>query len=228
MGGQACVFYGAAEFSRDADFVLLAHEENLIRLNSVLKDLQAVCIAIPPFNKQYLQRGHAIHFRCHHPQAKGIRIDIMSVLRGVDPFPKLWERRTTLEDSSGIKFELLSLPDLVKAKKTQRAKDWPMIQRLLEAHYLNHRESPNPEQISFWMMELRTADFLIEAAQKHPSIALRHQRIRPLIDLALNASRQDLEKEFLKEQEIERTRDKEHWEPIKRELEQIRHAALKK
>ena len=24
MGGQACVFYGAAEFSRDADFAILA------------------------------------------------------------------------------------------------------------------------------------------------------------------------------------------------------------
>jgi len=24
MGGQACVFYGAAEFSRDTDFVLFA------------------------------------------------------------------------------------------------------------------------------------------------------------------------------------------------------------
>ncbi len=25
MGGQACVLYGAAEFSRDADFAILAH-----------------------------------------------------------------------------------------------------------------------------------------------------------------------------------------------------------
>lgn len=32
MGGQACVFYGAAEFSRDADFVVLAEAENLTRL----------------------------------------------------------------------------------------------------------------------------------------------------------------------------------------------------
>jgi hypothetical protein len=26
MGGQACVFYGAAEFSRDTDFAVLADE----------------------------------------------------------------------------------------------------------------------------------------------------------------------------------------------------------
>jgi hypothetical protein len=28
MGGQACVFYGAAEFSRDSDFAILAEAEN--------------------------------------------------------------------------------------------------------------------------------------------------------------------------------------------------------
>jgi hypothetical protein len=29
MGGQACVFYGAAEFSRDTDFVIFADAANL-------------------------------------------------------------------------------------------------------------------------------------------------------------------------------------------------------
>jgi hypothetical protein len=36
MGGQACVFYGAAEFSRDTDIVILADPDNLDRLNSAL------------------------------------------------------------------------------------------------------------------------------------------------------------------------------------------------
>jgi hypothetical protein len=31
MGGQACVFYGAAEFSRDADLAILADARNLFR-----------------------------------------------------------------------------------------------------------------------------------------------------------------------------------------------------
>jgi hypothetical protein len=29
MGGQACVFYGAAEFSRDTDFAIVADVSNL-------------------------------------------------------------------------------------------------------------------------------------------------------------------------------------------------------
>ena len=32
MGGQACVFYGAAEFSRDTDLAILAEADNLDRL----------------------------------------------------------------------------------------------------------------------------------------------------------------------------------------------------
>ena len=47
MGGQACVFYGAAEFSRDTDFALLAEAANLTRLRRALNDLDAAVIAIP-------------------------------------------------------------------------------------------------------------------------------------------------------------------------------------
>lgn len=31
MGGQACVFYGAAELSRDSDFAILAEPDGLFR-----------------------------------------------------------------------------------------------------------------------------------------------------------------------------------------------------
>ena len=120
MGGQACVFYGAAEFSRDTDFAILADAENLARLRGALADLQAELIAVPPFELKYLRRGHAIHFRCQHPEALGMRVDIMSKMRGVESFSKLWPRRTTIELPDGLKCDLLSLPDLVQAKKTQR------------------------------------------------------------------------------------------------------------
>jgi hypothetical protein len=54
MGGQACVFYGAAEFSRDTDFAILADAENLARLGKALAELQAEPIALPPFELKYL------------------------------------------------------------------------------------------------------------------------------------------------------------------------------
>lgn len=62
MGGQACVFYGAAEFSRDVDFVILAEPENLRRLQAALHELKAEVIAIPAFEASYLHRGLVILF----------------------------------------------------------------------------------------------------------------------------------------------------------------------
>ncbi|HUE83062.1 MAG TPA: hypothetical protein VMM84_13185 [Pyrinomonadaceae bacterium] len=55
MGGQACVFYGAAEFSRDTDLAILASSENLTKLNKALRELQAEVIAVPPFEEKYLR-----------------------------------------------------------------------------------------------------------------------------------------------------------------------------
>ena len=87
MGGQACVLYGAAEFSRDVDFAIFADAENLDRLRLALDELQASVIAVPPFEAKYLEMGLAVHFRCQHPEASKLRIDVMSKMRNVDPFP---------------------------------------------------------------------------------------------------------------------------------------------
>ena len=39
MGGQACVFYGAAEFSRDTDFAILADAANVSKLRRAFAPL---------------------------------------------------------------------------------------------------------------------------------------------------------------------------------------------
>jgi len=88
MGGQACVFYGAAEFSHDTDFAVWADAPNLARLRWALASLQAEPIAVPPFELKYLRRGHALHFRCQHPKAFRLRVDVMSRMRGVDAFAR--------------------------------------------------------------------------------------------------------------------------------------------
>ena len=47
MGGQACVFYGAAEFSRDTDFAILADPANLERLTDALQgDVAAIAAGL--------------------------------------------------------------------------------------------------------------------------------------------------------------------------------------
>ena len=224
MGGQACVFYGAAEFSRDTDLLILADAANLERLQRALLELQAECIAVPPLALDYLQRGHAVHFRCRHPEAADIRVDVMSRLRGVEEFEILWERRTTLTDTDGTVYELLSLPDLVRAKKTQRGKDWPMVQRLLEAHYLQHVEDATPEQQRFWLYELRTPELLIEACQKWPQLAEQIASKRSLLRLASEGQQIQLREALLAEEQSVRQEDRTYWQPLKAELERLRHS----
>jgi hypothetical protein len=225
MGGQACVFYGAAEFSRDTDLAILANSENFAKLKNALEDLQATVIAVSPFEAKYLRKGHAVHFRCHHPEAAGMRIDVMTKMRGVDSFSKLWARRTTVTvDNSPI--ELLSLPDLVQAKKTQKDKDWPMVRRLVEVNYFANRENPSREQIRFWFLELRTPELLMELGEVQGRLPARLIRKRPLLKLVRTGDQSALAKALFEEEQKERGADRLYWKSLKSELERLRHARL--
>jgi len=221
MGGQACVLYGAAEFSRDTDLAIRADADNLSRLKLALDELQAACIAVPPFERRYLELGLALHFRCRHPDVDGMRIDILSKLRGVDAFELLWGRRTTLEDRDVV-IDVLSLPDLVQAKKTQRDKDWPMIARLVEANYFANQDDPTPEQIEFWLRELRTPALLVDVARHHADPFRRIVAQRPLLTFALEGDESALAEALRSEENQEREADRRYWEPLKRTLERLR------
>jgi hypothetical protein len=142
----------------------------------------------------------------------------------VDSFWNLWKRRTTLQMPDGVKCDLLSLSDLVQAKKTQRDKDWPMIRRLVEAHYFQNQTKPKPAQIRFWFHELRTAELLVELARRYPAIGRRLAQERPLLAYVHGGEPAVLEQALLAEEIAERQRDKEYWLPLKAELEKLRHA----
>lgn len=218
MGGQACVFYGAAEFSRDLDLVLLLERDNLERLGRALEELQARSIAVPEFGADVLARGHAVHFRCEAEAVRGLRIDVMSVLRGVGPFEELWARRTTIE-VEGEQIDLISLEDLIRAKKTQREKDWPMIRRLIETSYYS-AERPNAELAVFWLRELRTPELLIEVARQFPDVARGVPR--RAVESALRGDVDAVEADLEEERKQERAADRQYWAPLLKELEQMR------
>jgi len=210
------VFYGAAEFSRDLDLVVLADTDNLKRLREALAQLDAQPVAVPPSNFDYLARGHALHFRCRREDVRGLRIDVMSTLRGVAPFDELWGRRTTIE-LDGEFIDLLSFEDLVTAKKTQRAKDWPMIQRLMERVYFT-----SAADVEFLLRELRTPELLIDLVQQQPEAAAMSSR-RP-VQAAMVGDIEAVEKALRDEEDLERARDRAYWAPLKRELEQLRRS----
>ena len=221
MGGQACILYGVGLFSDDTDLALLCDEPNVERLQSALAELQARVIAVPPFDIEFLRRGHAIHFRCEHPEAPGQRVDVMSVMRGVAPFPELWERRATVLLPEGDEVDLLSLSDLVRAKKTQRDKDWPMIQRIVAVHYFENRDEPTPPRIEFWLRELRTPDYLQEVAERFPEETALIVSERDVLN-ALPQGEDAVRAALWAEQERERIADHAYWQPLRAELEQLR------
>jgi hypothetical protein len=223
MGGQACVLYGAAEFSRDTDLALLASPTNFKRLSSALDDLRGHVVAVPPFEAKYLRRGHAVHFRCQDAEAAGMRVDVMTKMHGVAAFPRLWARRTSVELPGGTRCEVMGLSDLVATKKTQRDRDWPMVRRLIEAHYFDNREKATAAQVKFWLRELRTPELLVESAQRWPSACRAQKRYRALLRLARPGGEAKLAAALHAEEWAGRQADARYWAPLKAELERLRN-----
>ena len=222
MGGQACVFYGAAQVSKDIDVLLLADQANFTRLNAALAELHASRIAVPPFDPAALDRGHAVHFRCQSPDVVGLRVDIMTRLREVPAFAVLWERRTTFVDDSGVEYDLLCIPDLVQAKKTQRNRDWPVVELLVTIHYRENVAAARPPHVEFWLREARTPELLAELCHLFPVPADDLQSKRPLLRLARDQRFDELRTALDVEVREEQARDRAYWEPLRQELEVFR------
>ena len=106
----------------------------------------------------------------------------MTQLRDLLDFATLWSRRTVIGDDAGMAFDLLNVPDLVQAKKTQRGRDWPVIDALVAIHYRENAETSTPEHIAFWLAEARSPELLVELTARFPAEAKEGQVARPLAD----------------------------------------------
>ena len=219
IGGQACILYGAAEFSRDIDFAVMVSPQNLENLRSALDKLKAERIFVPDLTEEVLLKGHACHFRCRRQDVEGLRIDILGVMRGVNSFPELWKHRTEIELPNVGKVAVISLPDLVRTKKTQRDKDWPMIRRLIEADMYGASDNPTPEKIDFWLTECRTPELLISLTAKYPALALRLTTKRPLLKAVIEGNKDEIQRLLRDEEDREKELDQKYWAPLKAELE---------
>lgn len=227
IGGQACIVYGAAEFSRDSDFIILCTPENLKLLKKALNSLKAELIYVPPLETKYLERGHACHFRCKAKGVENLRIDVISKLRRCDSFNKLWKRRNTISLKEGNIIDIISLRDLVQSKKTQRDKDWLMLKRLVGNDIILHGDAPTGDQLRWWFCESRSASRLIELAKEYPKIAKRCVANRPLLSYGIKGDIKKLDQQLQKEELVERKKDIKYWTPLKKELEILRWQRIK-
>lgn len=229
MGGQACIVYGASEFSRDVDLAIYADADNLARLGAALAELRAEVIAVPPFEPEVLARGHAVHFRCR--AADDMRLDVMAVMRGVPDLETCWARRTiALLDGLGD-IDVLGLEDLVAAKKTRRDKDWPVVRRLVDVHYSQFAHEPTDARVAFWLRELRTPEALVDCVRRAPGAAAAVAAEREAVALALRAeagatSTAAIRTALQGEEDRERAADEAYWRPLQQEQEAMRRAAV--
>lgn len=222
MGGQACILYGGAEFTRDIDIAVADTPDNLRRLGAVLREFRAETIYFPPLSASALRRGHACHFRCLAPGLRRVRLDVMARMRGADGFSRLWRRRVALALPGVGTIALMSLPDLVCIKKTQRDKDWPMVRRLVEADILAGGPNPKPDRIRFWLAECRTAEWLVRLARNHRKIAAKSAGRRGILRAAFRGDVERVAALLREEEDDERRKDRRYWAPLKAELERWR------
>lgn len=227
IGGQACIIYGASEFSRDSDFIILVNEENLKNLRKALRALKAEQIYVPSLEAVFLEAGHACHFRCKSKDVQGLRIDIIAKLRGCDAFDVLYKRRKIVSLKNGPTIDIIGLEDLVQSKKTQRDKDWLMLKRLVENDIILHKDKPQAKRLKWWLREVRSPEILVELSGKYPKIAQECISERPLLSLAVTADIEQLRVKLNQEEINYRHTDIEYWGPLRNELEMFRHQKLK-
>jgi hypothetical protein len=227
MGGQACILYGGAEFSRDIDFAVAVDGRNLDRLRSALADLRAEPVFFPPLSAAVLRRGHACHFRCRAAGMHGLRVDVMSRMRGAAPFSTLWRRRHRMHLRGAGTVDVVSLEDLVRIKKTQRDKDWLMVRNLLEADIAGAGPEPPASRVRFWLRECRTPAMLRALARAFPLAARRHQAERPALRKAVRGDLRGCGEEMKREEAGERRRDRAYWRPLRAELEGWRRSRVR-
>lgn len=219
IGGQACITYGASEFTRDIDLAIMVSSENLEHLKLALKELEAERIYYPELSEDVLFRGHACHFKCQQADTNGLRIDVMGVMRGVDSFSDIWKRREEINLPGTGKVAVMGLSDLIKSKKTQRDKDWSMIRRLIEADFYNASDNPLEDKIRLWLAECRTPEILISLASKYPDITSQMIPNRPLLKSVVQGNQKEIMNHLRVEEDRERELDRVHWEPLRAELE---------
>jgi hypothetical protein len=127
ISGQAAVLYGAAEFSEDVDLWVRPTEENLERFMSALHRAGARYYKLtPPLRLHHALAGHGFHFLLG---PEDVFLDVMGSPPRCRGFECAAKEANRMETDWGL-VPVVSVPDLIQLKKTQRLQDYPVISRL--------------------------------------------------------------------------------------------------
>ena len=97
-----------------------------------------------------------------------------------------------------------------------------MIRRLVEQSYISRTGDASAERVDFWLREIRTPELLAALVDQYPALAAARAHQRRAIQAAIVNHRALVALALEEEERDERRKDREYWEPLKRELEVLR------
>jgi len=230
IGGQAVVAYGASQFTRDADLWVNPTKTNLDRLRKALKELKTTLRFLPPLESSYLKKGHGVHFRFKY-QGRDFCIDILGKPPRVSGFSSARKKAECIE-WHGLNVPVLDIPRLVATKKTDREKDYPVIQLLGEMVFgqARRRKAVRESAMSWLARESRNSGHLRTIARNwEGGKETLFKSKRPAAILAAEgASVIIIQEELNTEKERLKEKNREYWRPLISELRQLKRRQKRK
>jgi hypothetical protein len=125
--GQAVVFYRVAIMSKDGDWILRETEGACARVREALGARGARYRPGAPLDLRWLRGGWSSHFELFDERRRRVRCDFFSRPPRI---PLAAIERLFAKPRSGEDLAVVDLEDLIRMKRTQRAKDYPVIGEL--------------------------------------------------------------------------------------------------
>lgn len=125
--GQAVVFYRVAIMSKDGDWILRETEGACAQVLEVLGERGARYRAGAPLDLRWLRGGWSSHFELFDERRRRVRCDFFSRPPRIPPQAI---ERLFAQPRAGEDLAVVELEGLIRMKRTQRAKDYPVIGEL--------------------------------------------------------------------------------------------------
>ncbi len=224
ISGQACILYGASQFTEDLDLWIQPAPSNLVSFLRAMAHVKArVYKLTPPFTMKHMRKGHGFHFRI----GRNLFLDVMGRLPRVGRFLDAFSRAREFKTDWGT-LPVSSPEHLVLLKRTNRPGDYEAVSNLVRFRVLEDGEDAD---VLRWAL-LNTfdltdlVDFAFRAAVKLKRLPSR-PALRALLSVTAGSSRiparrvrraaQLLAVEMGEAQE----RGRRYWRPIVGELKRL-------
>ncbi|HLE69119.1 MAG TPA: nucleotidyltransferase [Vicinamibacteria bacterium] len=164
ISGQACVLYGASQFTEDVDLWVQPASSNLESFLRAMARVRAVVYKLtPPITLKYVRKGHGFHFRI----GADLFLDMMGHPPRVGAFLAAFSRARKFKTDWGT-LRVSAPEDLVLLKRTNRPGDYEAISNLVRLRVVEDKEEAS---VLRWAL-LNTfdvadlVDFALQAAGK--------------------------------------------------------------